>query len=310
MKVLVTGAAGFVGQAVCRRLLAEGIDVAGAVRHSFNLPEGVEPRRIAGIGPESDWTATLAGIDAVVHLAARVHVMRDKDADPLAAFRQVNTEGSLTLARASAKAGIGRFVMMSSVKVNGESTDGRGPFTEADLAAPVDPYGQSKWEAEQGLAGISAATGMTALSLRPPLVYGPGVKGNFAALIKLARLGLPLPLGAVRNRRSLIFVDNLADAVAAALRGPAISGAYLLRDGEDVSTAELIAHLAEGLHRPARLWPVPPSWLGLAGRLSGRSAQVQRLTGSLQVDDSAFRRDFAWTPPVSLAEGLRRTVRA
>ena len=231
MKVLVTGANGFVGHAVCRRLVAEGWNVAGAVRRQTTLEAGTEPRHIGEIGPDTNWDATLVGVEAVVHLAARVHVMEDKAADPLAAFRRVNTEGTLRLAEAAAKAGVKHFVFMSSIKVNGEATAPGHPFRADDLVAPEDPYGRSKWEAEQGLAEISVRTGMVVTILRPPLVYGPGAGGNLRALMTFLGKGLPLPLGLVDNHRSLLGVENLADAVACCLKAePQGCGIYLLRD--------------------------------------------------------------------------------
>lgn len=309
MKVLVTGANGFVGRAVCRRLLAEGWPVAGAVRRQTTLEEGTEARHIGEIGPDTDWDAALAGIEAVVHLAARVHVMQDKTADPLTAFRRVNTEGTLRLAEAAAKAGVKQFVFMSSIKVNGEETAPGHPFRPDDMVAPEDPYGRSKWEAEQGLAEISARTGMAVVILRPPLVHGPGVGGNLQALMTFLGKGLPLPLGLLDNRRSLLGVENLADAVTCCLKAqPQGCATYLLRDGEDVSTPGLIRLLSQCLGQQVLLLPLPPALLRLAGRLLGKGAAMDRLLGSLQVEDSAFRARFGWVPPHSLEEGLRHMV--
>ncbi len=308
MKVLVTGANGFVGAAVCLRLQAAGWRVFGAVRRDVPLPAGVEARPIAAIGPDAAWTEALAGIDAVVHLAARVHVMKERSADPVAEFRRINTEGTLHLARAAAHLGVRRFLFMSSIRVNGEKTGGR-PFSEADPPAPANAFDSSKWQAEQGLRRLAEETAMHVTILRPPLVYGPGVGGNFLSLLKAAARGWPLPFGAVDNHRSLIFVENLADAVALVLREPAgRCETFLLRDGEDISTAELIRKIARTLHRPARLLPVPPALLLGLGGLLGRRAAVERIIGSLQIDDQAFRRRFGWTPPVSLDSGLAATA--
>jgi UDP-glucose 4-epimerase len=247
-------------------------------------------------------------MDAVVHLAARVHMMKDRAADPLAEFRRANTEGTVRLARAAAQSGVHRFLFMSSIKVNGEATFER-PFTLALAPAPVDPYGISKWEAEQGLQKLAEQTGMHMTILRPPLVYGPGVGGNFRSLLEAVARGWPLPFGAVDNRRSLIFVENLADAVATALGE--LGGrceTFLLRDGEDVSTAELIRHLAQAMHRPCRLLPVPPGLLRGLGALVGKSGEIERIIGSLQIDDQAFRSRFGWVAPVRLERGLAATA--
>lgn len=307
MKVLVTGANGFVGRALCCRLTAEGWPVAGAVRRQTALEAGTEARHIGEIGPDTDWDAALTDIKAVVHLAARVHVMQDKVADPLAAFRRVNTIGTLRLAEAAARAGVKQFVFMSSIKVNGEETVPGRPFRPDDLVAPEDSYGRSKWEAEQGLAEISARTGMTVIILRPPLIHGPGAGGNLQALMTFLGKGLPLPLSLVNNRRSLLGVENLADAVACCLKAePQGCSTYLLRDDEDVSTPGLIRVLSQGLGKQVLLLPVPPALLRLAGRLLGKGPAVDRLLGSLQVDDAAFRTRFGWVPPHSLEDGLRR----
>jgi UDP-glucose 4-epimerase len=310
MIVLVTGANGFVGAAVCRRLLAQGHAVIAAVRRPDAVLEpGVERRLVESLGPNTRWAEALSGIDAVVHLAARVHVMADAAADPLTEFRRTNTEGTLHLAREAARLGVQRLVFMSSIKVNGEATTDR-PFNAADPAAPMDPYGQSKAEAETGLREITRAIGLTTTILRPPLVYGPGVGGNFRTLLKAVWRGLPLPLGAIDNRRSLIHVDNLAEAVACALARQAAGqcDTYLLADGEDVSTAELIRRIARAMHRPAHLIPVPVALLRLLGRVTGRSGAIDRLTGSLQVDSSAIRDSLGWTPQVRLDDGLAQTV--
>ncbi|MTJ83705.1 MAG: SDR family oxidoreductase [Telmatospirillum sp.] len=311
MKVLVTGANGFVGQALCRRLQAGGWQVFGAVRRDVALPPGVTARPVGDIGPDADWTGedwrlALSGMTAVVHLAARVHVMRETAADPLAEFRRANRDGTLRLAEAAARHGVGRLLFMSTVKVMGEAS-GAHPFRDTDPPTPCDPYAIAKREAEDGLLRLPDGPAVTVL--RPPLVYGPGVGGNFRSLLRLADRGWPLPLGSIRNRRSLISVDNLADAVASALAGPPVRWeAFLIRDGEDVSTPELFHRVAAALGRPARLLPVPPSWLSLAGKALGKGAAVDRLLGSLAVDDSGFRARFGWQPPQSLDAGLAATA--
>jgi len=309
MKVLVTGANGFVGRAVCRQLLSEVWTVAGAVRRQVALEAGTEARHIGEIGPYTQWDEALTGIEAVVHLAARVHVMQDKASNPLAAFRQVNTAGTLRLAEAAAQVGVKHFVFMSSIKVNGEATVPGKPFRPDDPVSPNDPYGRSKQEAEQGLYELSARTGMAVTILRPPLVYGPGVGGNLLSLLKILSRGVPLPLGLVDNRRSLLSVENLADAVACCLWAePQGCGTYLLRDGEDVSTPGLIRKLSVGLGRRPLLLPVPPVLLRLGGVVLGKGPAVTRLLGSLQVEDSSFRTRFGWAPPVSLDDGLHLTA--
>jgi UDP-glucose 4-epimerase len=309
VKILVTGANGFVGMAVCRRLLAEGWTPIAAMRRPHPMPDGVETRLVEPLGPATSWNRALDGIDAVVHLAGRAHVMRETEADPHAQFHAVNTAGTLHLARQAAEHGVRRFVFMSSIKVNGEATHGT-PFTFEDTPAPSGAYGRSKWEAEQGLARLAQTHEHLHVTVfRPPLVYGPEVRGNFLALLRAVARGWPLPLGAIDNRRSLIFVENLADAVATSLREQAAQfETFLPNDGEDVSTPDLIRRMARLMGRPAPLISVPPSWLILAGRLVGRGAAVQRLTGSLQVRGTAFRQRFGWVPPATLDQGLAATV--
>jgi nucleoside-diphosphate-sugar epimerase len=309
VRVLVTGANGFVGQALCRRLVAAGYDVDGVVRRPSALADGVVERRIAGLGPETPWDDLLDGVDAVVHLAARVHVMKDRAADPAAAFRRVNTEATLALAAAAIRRSVGQFVTISSIKVNGEVTRPGHPFTALDPPAPDDPYGQSKWAAEQGLARLVADGPMGVTIFRPPLLYGPGVKGNFLRLMRAVAAGWPLPLGAIDNRRSLLGVANLADAIARVLAGPATGcRTYLLRDGEDVSTPELIRRMAGALGRPARLFALPVGAMRGIGAVTGRRGAVDRLTGSLTVDDQTFRSRYEWTAPETLDQGLAVTA--
>lgn len=288
MTVLVTGATGFVGRAVCLRLAKAGIPVRPAGR-----------AEIGDLAQPIDWAPHLDGATAVVHLAARVHVMRDDAADPLAAFRRINRDATALLAAAATQAGVSRFVFMSSVKAMGEGRD--APYTAADTPAPADPYGISKWEAEKALKGIALGR-MDAVVLRPPLVYGPRVGGNFHTLLRSVDRGVPLPFGAVRNRRSLISVGNLADAVAWALQAP--PGTYLPSDRRDLSTPVLIRAVAAALGRPARLIAVPPAWLRAAGTLLGRRAAIDRLLGSLTVDGALP----GWTPAETPAEALAATA--
>jgi lipopolysaccharide/colanic/teichoic acid biosynthesis glycosyltransferase/nucleoside-diphosphate-sugar epimerase len=305
-RVLVVGATGFVGQAVCRSLLAAGMVVIAASRDAALLPAGVHHRALANLTEPQDWTPMLAGIESVVYLAARVHVMNDDHPDPLAAYRAVNTQAAVQLAEAAARAGVAQFIYLSSVKVNGEWTS--RPLTEEDAPEPSDPYGQSKLEAEQRLLTVAGRTGLTVTILRPPLVYGPGVKANFLNLARLAGFGLPLPLGAVHNRRSMVYVLNLADAIRFFLEAlPGRSDTYFVSDGQDLSVTELIRLLAQAKGRAARLVPVPQRWLVAAGRLVKREAVIQRLTSSLQVSaEKIFR--LGWRPPHTPQQGVRATV--
>lgn len=309
-RVLVTGATGFIGTALCRRLAQDGFSVRRSVRGV--LPEGAGSAASDAVvlhdASSSDAIkAAMQGADAVVHLAARVHVMKDPAANPLQEFRRVNCLWTERLIESAAAEGVRRFVYMSSIKVNGERTT--APFTEAAAPHPEDPYGVSKWEAEQIVARVSAQRGLEAVIVRSPLVYGPGVGGNFLSLLKIIRRGIPLPLGAVRNKRSLVYRDNLVDALVACVRDPRASGqTYLVSDGEDVSTPELIRRIARAMGVPVRLWPVPVSLLRFLGYLVGRQGAVGRLTDSLQVDASKLRRELGWSPPWSVDRGLDETA--
>lgn len=309
MTSLVTGASGFVGRALTERLLASGVAVRAAVRNGAAHP-GAESLRIDSIDGTTDWSAAMAGINTVFHLAARVHVLdRRPGADAEALYRRTNIEGTRALARAAAAAGVRHFVFVSSTKVGGEETLSR-PLREEDEAAPQGPYAVSKWEAEQNLNELRRETGMQITIVRPPLVYGPGVRANFLALMKAVDRGIPLPLGSVNNRRSLIYVGNLVDALlrcAAADEGA--SKTFYVSDGTDVTTPELIRELGRALHRAARLIPVPQSLLRVAGVLLRKEAAVSRLLSSLTVDISAIRRDLSWTPPYTMSEGLTLTAK-
>lgn len=307
--LLVTGATGFVGRTLVLRLLAEGRAVRAAVRRpDAPLPAGVEAVSVPEIGPATDWSAALRGVDAVVHLAARAHVVAASSREAFEVYRAVNALATLRLAEAAAANGVRRFVFMSSARVHGARTMGT-PFTETSSLAADDPYGHSKAEAERGLAERARASALETVVLRPPLVYGPGAAGNFARLLELVARGVPLPLGAVHNRRSLIGLDNLVDATVRCLDHPAAAGeTFLVSDGEDLSTPELIRHIAVALGRPARLFPVPSSLLRLGGALVGRGDDVERLLGDFVVDTSHIVRTLGWAPPVHLDLGLTRAV--
>lgn len=310
MIVLVTGASGFVGRALCSQLVAQGWTVRAAVRSRASAQDlpGCESIEVGNIGPDTDWREALRGVDAVAHLAARVHVMREPSADPSAAFRQVNVEGTLQLARSAAAGGIQRLLFLSSVKVNGESST--RPLVETDAPAPGDAYGASKWAAEQALSSVARETGLPTVILRPPLVYGPRVKANFLRLMQAVACGVPLPLGAIQNRRSLVYLGNLVDAMRVCLTQPGVAGGtYFVSDGEDLSTPDLVRRLAAALAVRPRVWPVPPILLHWLGALTGRRAAIERLTGSLQVDIGALRRDAGWVPPFAVEQGLAETAR-
>jgi nucleoside-diphosphate-sugar epimerase len=310
MKVLVTGANGFVGRELDGELLRRGYLVRGALRQfgsGASLVDGAEPVVVGTINAATDWKAALAGCDVVVHLAARVHVMHDKASDPLAEFREVNTEATLNLARQAAQAGVRRFIFISTIKVNGEGRD--EPYREADAPAPLDAYAISKWEAEQGLQRIAQETGLEVVILRPPLLYGPGVKANFLRLLRVVARGWPLPFGAVRNRRSLLYLGNFVDAIRLCVEHPGAAGqTFLLDDGKPVSTPDVARALARAMNRPARLLAVPVGVLQFVGTLLGKRAEVARLAGSLYVDSSAIRSRLGWKPPFSMEEGLAATV--
>jgi nucleoside-diphosphate-sugar epimerase len=268
---------------------------------------------VSELDGNTSWFSVLKDTDVVIHAAARAHIMRDGALDPLTEYRRVNVHGTLNLARQAAAAGVRRFLFLSSVKVNGESTDGLprpfGARNDGVNAAPEDAYGLSKWEAEQGLWQIASQTGMEVVVVRPSLVYGPGVKGNFARLLGLVRSGVPLPLAAVNNRRSFIGLDNLVDLLIRCVDHPKAAGQTLLAsDNHDLSTPELLRMIANAMGRSARLFPMPVPLLRLAGRALGRLNEVDRLVGSLQVDSSRTRSLLDWTPPVSVEEGVRRMV--
>ncbi len=304
--VLVTGATGFVGHALVPLLQRSNLRVLAASRSdSKPIPAGATRVRLSAVHTDDVIRDRLTGVSSVVHLAARVHVLKDTASDPVSAYREANVDATLALARAARERGVQRFVFVSSVKVFGE----QGHFRETDRPLPVDPYGQSKLEAELRLRQFGDTSGMDVVIVRPPLVYGPGVKANFAALMRLVARGVPLPLGAVKNRRSYLAVDNLADAIRAILmHATPINDTFTITDGVDLSTAELVGQLAAAMGRRVVLIPVPPAMLLAAATMIGRRAWASRLLGSLSFESGRAHRVLGWTPPISITTGLQRAV--
>lgn len=307
--VLLTGASGFVGRAIQKDLVVRGHAVRAATRRAASLAAGSEVFEIDGIDGTTRWQDGLEGVQVVIHSAARVHVMNDQEAEPLAAFRKVNVDGTLNLARQAAAAGVRRFIFISSIKVNGEGTLPGRPYRADDEPAPADPYAVSKMEAETGLREVARDTGLEVVIIRPVLVYGPGVKANFLAMMHWLSKGIPLPLGAIDNRRSLVALDNLVDLVRRCMTHPAAANqTFLVSDGDDLSTSCLLRRMALALGKPARLVPVPEKLLTLGANLLGRRALAQRLCGSLQVDIEKTRSLLDWAPPISVDQALAQTA--
>ena len=305
--ILVTGATGFVGRALCAHLEQGGHEVHAAVRTPVQDLRASRVLTIQALDPDADWTQALAGIDVVVHLAARVHVMHDNAADPAQAFRTANVDATVHLARSAAHAGVKRFVFLSSVKANGERTQPGQPFRESDTPAPLDDYGRSKWAAEEGLRQLAEMHPMEVVIIRSPLVYGPGVKANFASLMRLVARSWPLPFGGLHNRRSLVALANLSDFIATCVVHPAAANqTFMVSDGDDLSTPELIRAMALAAGVPARLLPVPASLLLLAARCLGQGPAMHRLCDSLQVDIGKAKDLLDWKPPISVSAGLQR----
>lgn len=310
--ILVTGSTGFVGTATCHHLIKSGFTVRGTVRDTTTentSAHGVSYYATGDIDRTTDWSQALDGVDTVIHLANRAHVMLDRSNDPLATYRLVNVEGTRHLAYQAARAGVRRFIFVSSIKVNGEATTEQA-FREDDPPALIDPYGISKWEAEQALRNVAADTGLEIVILRPPLMYGPGVKANFLRLMQAIDRGIPLPFGAIsHNRRSLLYVGTIADAIGTCINHPEAAGhTFLLSDGDDLSTTRLIQCLAHALGTPARLLPIPQQFIQRAGSLIGKTAAVSRLIGSLRIDSSKIRHLLDWSPPFTLEDGLQATA--
>ncbi len=307
--ILLTGSTGFVGSALLAELKKlPDFRVVAAVRSAAS-PASDDVVVVGNIDGTTDYSAALNGVDVVVHAAARAHIMRDEVADPLAEYRKVNVEGTLNLAKQAVAAGVKRFIYISSIKVNGESTTGLSAFTEADSAKPEDPYGVSKREAEEGLRLLAQETGLEVVIIRPPLVYGPGVKANFLSLVKLSATGLPLPFGSVNNHRSMVYVGNLVSFIIHCIRHPAAANeTFLVSDGEDVSLRNLVTYIRLCFGRSPRLLPVPVGLFKLAGALTGKRGMVDRLVGDLQVDSSKARSLLGWVPPYTVEQGIAATV--
>lgn len=310
MNIVITGASGFVGQCLLSELLAARHRVTAVMRRRT---DDVDPRvhlRIVDdfVGSQS-LGPLLQGQEVVVHCAGRVHVMNDSITDPLTEFRKINVEGTLNLARQAAQSGVRRFIFISSIKVNGEGTTIGAPYCADDQSAPADPYGISKVEAEHGLRALATETGMELVIIRPVLVYGPGVKANFLNMMSWLHKGVPLPFGAIQNRRSLVALDNLVDLIVTCIDHPAAANQILLvSDDEDLSTTELLRRMGVALGKPTRLLPVPSRLLEVGAAILGKQALAQRLCGSLQVDISKTRELLSWSPPVSVDEALRKTA--
>jgi nucleoside-diphosphate-sugar epimerase len=308
MMVMVTGASGFVGHATCARFVTKGMNVVGTVRRLPLQPlPGVDYRIASDVSKDTDWCEALKGVSTVVHCAARVHVMRETTADPLQEFRRINVGWTGRLAQLAALQGVRRVVYLSSIKVNGEQTV--VPFTEQDSPNPQDAYGVSKWEAEQALAQVSTQTGMETVIIRSPLVYGPGVRGNFLQLLNILSRSTPLPLASIRNQRSLVYLGNLVDAMARCVQDPRAAGrTYFVSDGEDLATPDLVRRLGIAMGSNVRLLPCPTPFLYWIGQVAGKREIIDRLAGSLQVNSSKIRTELDWHPPFTVDDGLSETA--
>ena len=314
LRILVTGANGFVGRSLCPALRIAGFKVRGAIRDFGEYGVDVVKRDldeivcVGDIDSSTEWSESLAGIDAVIHLAARVHILQEVSKNPLESFRSVNVKGSERLARAATMAGVRRLIYVSSILIHGNFTEAK-PYSEDDAAHPHSPYAVSKWEGELALRSVSKETGLELVTVRPPLVYGPGVGGNFLRLMCWAEKGWPLPLASIHNLRSFIGIDNLVDLLVRCVDHPkAANEVFLAADGEDLSTPDLIRRVAKLLNRPARLLPFPVNILRASASVVGMDDVVDRLCNSLQVDSGKARRVLGWQPGVSLDEGFARTA--
>ncbi|OIN94872.1 MAG: hypothetical protein AUJ48_04315 [Deltaproteobacteria bacterium CG1_02_45_11] len=309
-RVLITGADGFIGKALCAEMVSRGWKVRASVRSRNkirSISQEIEIIETGSIGPDTEWAHALDNVESVVHLAGRVHVMEDSSSDPLSEYRIVNTAATEKLARSAASSGVRRFIFMSTVKVNGE---GRGvPYCEDDIPGPSDPYGISKWEAEKIIKAIANETGMEAVIIRAPMVYGPEVKANFLRLLKAVDRGIPMPLYGIKNKRSMIYLGNLVDAIVTCINHPKAAGqTYLVSDGEDVSTPELIRRVAIALGKPSRLFPLPAPILRFTGKIFGKTDAVERILGSLTINSAKIRNELNWQPPFTMQQGLKETA--
>lgn len=305
-KILVTGANGFVGRSLCSVMDAASVPYLPVVRrHTASMPNAAVVENFVAL---NDWRSLLSGVDTVVHLAARAHVLRDSSTDPLHEYRSANVEATLHIARQCALAGVRRFFYLSSIKVNGEATSGK-PFSAGDVPCPIDPYGISKLEAEQGLHKIGKETGLEIVIIRPPLVYGPNVRANFLTLLRLVDKGIPLPFGRVDNRRDMVYLGNLVDLILRCVTHPDAAGhTFLVSDERSVSTAELVREIGMAMGKPVKLLPVPPYWIRSAAKLLGKQAMAERLLGSLQVDVTDTKNILGWVPPYTFQYGVSQTV--
>lgn len=310
-RLLLTGATGFLGKAVARRLTTDARFqvIASLRRESTNLIPGIKSVFVGDMDADTDWSAALSDVEVVIHSAARVHIMDDVARNPLLEFRKVNFEGTMALANQAVENGVKRFIFISSIKVNGEETLPGKPYSADDDPKPVDPYGISKAETEQALLNLASTSGMQVVIIRPVLVYGPGVKANFLSLMKWLNRGVPLPLGGIKNKRSLVALDNLVDLIYTCIDHPAaINQVFLVSDGDDLSTSELLQRVGEALGHPARLFPAPIVLIDLVARMVGKRSISQRLFGSLQVDISKTRDLLDWEPPVSVEDAISETA--
>lgn len=309
MKIMLTGSTGFVGSFIANKLLHSDHTLLALVRSAKGQVSIVGESHITNIDSHTDYSHVLSGVDAVVHCAACTHIMNMDVVDLLAEYRRVNVDATLNLAQQAADFGVKRFIFVSSIKVNGESTTGRVPFIEKDIAKPLDPYGVSKYEAEEGLKKIAAFTGMEVVIVRPPLVYGAGVKANFLNLLKLSNTGSPLPFGLVNNKRSMVYVENLVDFIVKCIVHPAAANqTFIVSDNEDLSLRGLLQLIRESMGKPARLIPVPVFLFKLAGLIFRKQYMVDRLVGDLQVDSSNALSLLNWKPPFTVVQGIQATV--
>jgi len=311
-RIVITGASGFVGKALCKRFMADGHDVAGTIhsaKSSLAVPFGTKQVFVKDLASETDWSDALKNADIVVHLAARVHVMDDTASDPLVEFRKVNLQGTKRLAEAAMASGVKRFIYLSSIKVNGEATPMEAAFSENDKPQPGDPYGVSKLETEEALRAMIGRSPMEIVIIRPPLVYGPEVAANARRLFAAVYKNQPFPLASVSNKRSLVYLGNLVDAITTCAFHPKAAGQlYLVSDGEDLSTPDLIRRIADAFGGSARLFHVPVGLMSFAAALLGKRAMIDRLTGSLRVDRSKITRELGWQPPFTANQGIAATA--